>query len=175
MIVYLPLAIFLAIISPRIILRAIFYNKITHEWEGKKWQYYAVYAVLSVIFFYLCTLPFMLNTYIQIGNFYTLATGHKKFVEYHNEQEKLSENLSDTEFILVYEVLRSTSSEKIVNDILPEIIEYQGHFSDWHVFDNHDFRIENYDIRYDSENRLYKMYLNQEVGAEIEVKYTLFF
>lgn len=173
--VYLPLAIFLFIACPRIILRGIFYNKVTKEWEGKRWQYYTGYTVLIVIFFFLCSLPLIPNVYIQIGNFYTLATGKNKFVECQNEHEELSENLCDTEFILVYEVLRSTPSEEIVNDILPEIIAYQARFSDWHVFDDHDFRIQNYSIQYDSENKLYLVYVNQEVAAEIDVKNTLFF
>lgn len=174
-IVFLPLAIFLIIACPRIILRALFYNKTTKEWEGKIWQYYTVYAVLTAIFFFLCTLPLMSNVYIQIGNFYTLATKHKKFVECQKEHEELSEKLPDTEFILVYEVLRSSSSEEIVNDILPAIIAYQGRFSDWHIFDDHDYRIEDYEIQYDSENKLYLLYLDQEVAAKIEVKNTLFF
>lgn len=117
----------------------------------------------------------MPDVYIQIGNFYTLATGQNRFVECQNEHEELSKNLPNTKFILVYEILSCTSQEEIINDILPEIIAYQGRFSDWHVFDNHDFRIENYRIQYDDKNELYLVYLNQEIAAEIEVKNRLLF
>lgn len=170
---YLILAIFLFITCPRIILRGIFYNKITREWEGKKWQYNTAYVVLSIIFFYLCSLPLIPGAYVQIANFCKLAIGKCKFVECQTEHEEVSENLSDEEFILVYEVLGNTSYEKIEDEIIPEIIDYQGKFSDWHVFFNHDFRLKNYSIQYNSEKKMYLVYVGQKVVADIEVKNTV--
>lgn len=174
--IFLPLGIFLMIVGPRIILHGMFYNKYTQQWEGKKWQYYTAYAILQAIFFFLCTLPFASKTYIQIGNYFQLATGQKEFIECRKEQEELSEDLPDTEYIAAYAVRKYTPAEKILHEILPEIIKDQARFANWFIFHHHfDYKIEDYHIKYDVEKQLYQLYLGKEVAAEIEVKHKLFF
>lgn len=83
--------------------------------------------------------------------------------------------MPDTEFELVYEIKKSVKPEDFVYEIIPEIIKFQSGFSEWHVFNNHDFRIKNYSIQYDSANNVFLLCLNKEVAAEIKVKKTLFF
>lgn len=174
---FIPLAIFLFIIGPKSWVYALFYNKTTKEWEGKRWQYYTAYTIFNIIFFFLCSFPFITDTYMQIYNFFRLETGNSLILDRTNEEDKYRENLPDNEFLMVYEIKKNTSPEEIINDILPQIIEYQGNLSDWCSYLPHfnDYRIENYHIRYNIEKKIYELYLDQAVAAEIEVKNTPFF
>ena len=105
--------------------------------------------------------------------FFYLVTGKIEYAD--TDDDELFKDLSDDEFIRTYEVLVWTSPEKIVNDVLPQIIKSQGSLSELKVFADLYFKIKNYTIQYDIKRGLYLVCVKRIVVAEVEVKNTLFF
>ena len=115
----------------------------------------------------------MPGMYARIFNFFYLVTGKIEYAD--TDDDELFKDLSDDEFIRTYEVLVWTSPEKIVNDVLPQIIKSQGSLSELKVFADFYFKIKNYTIQYDIKRGLYLVCVKRIVVAEVEVKNTLLF
>lgn len=97
----------------------------------------------------------------------------------HNDgnRDELSKDLPDGEYIFGYEILRSIKPGKLVNEVIPEIIEYQrgvqqriphSSFEGYNL--DADFKLE-----YDVENDKFLLRLDREIAGEILVENTWFF
>lgn len=71
-------------------------------------------------------IPFFPETFRQIGRFYDLHHG-KTFITVEDDKElgELNTELPDGEEIFKYEVLRSVKPAELMDEIIPETIEYQ--------------------------------------------------
>ncbi|MCM1145302.1 MAG: hypothetical protein NC407_11390 [Lachnoclostridium sp.] len=164
--------------------RAIFYHAGRKEWiTDIRWYHYAMYYALMAFFTGALLIPFFSETMMQIGRFYDLHHG-KTFITVSSETDKelweLNTGLADKEEIFKYEILRSTKPEKLVDEIIPETIEYQRKLKQMWVnmgvysTVQYDFDKE-FEVHYDIDNKNYYILADGKRFADIEVKQKTFF
>ncbi len=182
--IFLPFAIVLFFIFRMMFKRAVFYHAGRKEWiTDIRWYHYAMYYALMAFFTGVLLIPFFPETVMQIGRFYDLHHG-KTFVSVNDEE--LNElniglpKLPYKEEIFKYEVLRSVKPTEIVDEIIPETIEYQRQLKqlwvDIGVYSavQYDFDKE-FEVHYDIDNKNYYILADGKKFADIEVKRTMFF
>lgn len=183
-IIFLPLAIILFFLFRMIFKRAVFYHAGRKEWiTDIRWYHYAMYYALMVFFTGALLIPFFPETVMQIGRFYDLHNG-KAFITVSSENDKelweLNIGLPNKEEIFKYEVLSSVKPTEIVDEIIPETIEYQRQLKQMWVdigvcsAVQYDFDKE-FVVNYDIENKNYYVLADGKKFADIEVKRTMFF
>lgn len=183
-ILFLPYAIVLFFIFCLIFKRAVFYHAGRKEWiTNIRWYHYAIYYALMAFFTGGLLIPFFPETVMQIGRFYDLHHG-RTFVSISSENDKelyeLNTGAPDKEEYFKYEVLGSVTSAELVDDIIPETIEYQRQLKqmwiDMGVYNavQYDFNKE-FTINYDIANKKYYILADGRKFADIEVKRTTFF
>lgn len=183
-ILFLPYAIVLFFIFRLIFKRAVFYHAGRKEWiTNIRWYHYAIYYALMAFLTGGLLIPFFPETVMQIGRFYDLHHG-RTFVSISSENDKelyeLNTGAPDKEEYFKYEVLGSVTSAELVDDIIPETIEYQRQLKqmwiDMGVYNavQYDFNKE-FTINYDIANKKYYILADGRKFADIEVKRTTFF
>ncbi len=183
-VIFLPFAIVLFFLFRMMFKRAVFYHAGRKEWiTDIRWYHYAMYYALMAFFTGVLLIPFFPETVMQIGIFYDLYHG-KTFVSVNDEElHELNIGLSglpDKEEIFKYEVLSSVKPTEIVDEIIPETIEYQRQLKqmwvDIGVYSavQYDFDKE-FAVNYDTENKNYYILADGKKFADIEVKRTMFF
>lgn len=183
-ILFFPFAIVLFFIFRLIFKRAVFYHAGRKEWiTNIRWYHYAIYYALMAFFTGGLLIPFFPETVMQIGRFYDLHHG-RTFVSISSENDKelyeLNTGAPDKEEYFKYEVLGSVTSAELVDDIIPETIEYQRQLKqmwvDMGVYNavQYDFNKE-FTINYDIANKKYYILADGRKFADIEVKRTTFF
>lgn len=164
--------------------RAVFYHAGRKEWiTNIRWYHYAIYYTLMAFFTGLLLIPFFPETVMQIGRFYDLHHG-RTFVSVSSENDKelyeLNTGLPDKEEVFKYEVLSSVTPTELVDEIIPETIEYQRNLKQmWvdmgvHSAVQYDFNKE-FTIQYDIANKNYYILADGRKFADIEVRRTTFF
>lgn len=175
--VFLPIALLLLFIISKIMKRAVFYDPVGRAWKKNgKWYHYALYIILMLFFSIVCLTPFFPGTAKQIGRYIALSRG-QVFVEYEDRRDEVYDGLPDTEFVMMYEVKSSAGPQEMLEEIIPAILKYHRTLSECgmiRVFGDYDFSRE-YTIQYDSTDKKYLLYLENEVAADITVKRKLFF
>lgn len=176
--IFLPLGVLLFLFIRMSAKRAIFYK---HKSGPKelidhiRWYHYALYYVWVSAFTLVILIPFFPRVNEQISAFYALHNGHR-FV-YSSTDEKMNKGLPDGEFITCYETLKNVEPDELINEILPEIIDYQRHLQEW--IPHSDFEGYNLDadfkLEYDLDNDKFLLWLDGEMAGEILVKKTWFF
>ena len=183
-IIFLPFAIALFFAFRLMFKRAVFYHAGRREWiTDVRWYHYAMYYALMTFFTGGLLIPFFPGTVMQIGRFYDLHHG-KTFVTVSSENDKelwkLNTGLPDQEDIFKYEVLRSVTPAELVDEVIPETIEYQRKLKqmwvDMGVYSaiQYDFDKE-FEVHYDIDNKNYYILADGKKFADIEVKRTTFF
>ncbi|MCM1211673.1 MAG: hypothetical protein NC318_08725 [Blautia sp.] len=183
-VIFLPFGIVLFFLFRMIFKRAIFYHAGRKEWiTDIRWYHYAMYYALMAFFTGALLIPFFSETMMQIGRFYDLHHG-KTFITVSSETDKelweLNTGLADKEEIFKYEILRSTKPEKLVDEIIPETIEYQRELKQMWVnmgvysTVQYDFDKE-FEVHYDIDNKNYYILADGKRFADIEVKQKTFF
>ena len=183
-IIFLPFAIVLFFIFRMMFKRAVFYHAGRKEWiTDKRWYHYVMYYALMAFFTGVLLIPFYPETFRQIGRFYELHHG-KTFVSVNDEElHELNKGLPGLPYkeeIFKYEVLRSVKPTEIVDEIIPETIEYQRQLKqlwvDIGVYSavQYDFDKE-FEVHYDIDNKNYYILADGKKFADIEVKRTMFF
>ena len=183
-VIFLPFAIVLFFIFRMMFKRAVFYHAGRKEWiTDIRWYHYAMYYALMAFFTGVLLIPFFPETFRQIGRFYDLHHG-KTFVSVNDEElDELNIGLPkspDKEEIFKYEVLSSVKPTEIVDEIIPETIEYQRQLKqmwvDIGVYSavQYDFDKE-FEVHYDTDNKNYYILADGKKFADIEVKRTMFF
>ena len=127
--------------------------------------------------------PFFPETVMQIGRFYDLHHG-RNFVSVSSENDQelheLNTVLPDKEEIFKYEILSSVTPAELVDEIIPETIEYQRRLKqmwiDMGIYNavQYDFDKE-FEVHYDIDNKKYYILADGKRFADIEVKRTTFF
>ena len=127
--------------------------------------------------------PFFPETVMQIGRFYDLHHG-RNFVSVSSENDQelheLNTGLPDKEEIFKYEILSSVTPAELVDEIIPETIEYQRRLKqmwiDMGIYNavQYDFDKE-FEVHYDIDNKKYYILADGKRFADIEVKRTTFF
>lgn len=183
-IIFLPFAIVLFFLFRMMFRRAVFYHAGRKEWlTDIRWYHCAMYYALMAFFTGVLLIPFFPETFRQIGRFYDLHHG-KTFVSV-NDEERHELNiglpgLPDKEEIFKYEVLSTVKPTEIVDEIIPETIEYQRQLKqlwvDIGVYSavQYDFDKE-FEVHYDIDNKNYYILADGKKFADIEVKRTMFF
>ncbi|MDE5891824.1 MAG: hypothetical protein K2H45_02755 [Acetatifactor sp.] len=183
-IIFLPFAIVLFFLFRMIFRRAVFYHAGKKEWiTNIRWYHYAIYYALMAFFTGVLLIPFFPGAVMQIGIFYDLHHG-KTFVSVNDEElHELNIGLPGLPYkeeIFKYEVLSSVKLTEIVDEIIPETIEYQRQLKqmwvDIGVYSavQYDFDKE-FAVNYDTENKNYYILADGKKFADIEVKRTMFF
>ena len=183
-VIFLPLAIILFFLFRMIFKRAVFYHAGRKEWISDiRWYHYALYYTLMAFFTGVLLIPFFPETVMQISRLYDLHHG-ETFITVSSENDKelweLNTGLPDKEEIFKYEVLSSVKPTEIVDEIIPETIEYQRQLKqmwvDMGVYSavQYDFDKE-FAVNYDIENKSYYILADGKKFADIEVKRTMFF
>lgn len=183
-ILFLPCAIVLFFVFRMVFKRAVFYHAGRKEWiTNIRWYHYAIYYTLMAFFTGLLLIPFFPETVMQIGRFYDLHHG-RTFVSVSSENDKelyeLNTGLPDKEEVFKYEVLSSVTPTELVDEIIPETIEYQRNLKQmWvdmgvHSAVQYDFNKE-FTIQYDIANKNYYILADGRKFADIEVRRTTFF
>lgn len=180
-IIFLPLAIVLFFLFRMMFKRAVFYHAGRKEWiTDIRWYHYAMYYALMAFFTGVLLIPFFPETVMQIGIFYDLYHG-KTFVSVNDEElHELNIGLPHKEEIFKYEVLSSVKPTEIIDEIIPETIEYQRQLKqmwvDMGVYSavQYDFDKE-FAVNYDTEYKNYYILADGKKFADIEVKQTMFF
>ena len=182
--IFFPFAIVLFFLFRMMFKRAVFYHAGRKEWiTDKRWYHYVMYYALMAFFTGGLLIPFYPETVMQIGKFYELHHG-KTFITVSSENDKelweLNTGLPDKEEIFKYEVLSSVKPAEIVDEIIPETIEYQRQLKqlwvDIGVYSavQYDFGKE-IEVHYDIDNKNYYILADGKKFADIEVKRTMFF
>ena len=183
-VIFLPFAIVLFFLFRMMFKRAVFYHAGRKEWiTDIRWYQYAIYYALVAFFTGVLLIPFFPETFRQIGRFYDLHHG-KTFVSVNDEElHELNKGLPGLPYkeeIFKYEVLSSVKPTEIVDEIIPETIEYQRQLKqlwvDIGVYSavQYDFDKE-FEVHYDIDNKNYYILADGKKFADIEVKRTLFF
>ena len=183
-VIFLPFAIVLFFLFRMMFKRAVFYHAGRKEWiTDIRWYHYAMYYALMAFFTGVLLIPFFPETFRQIGRFYDLHHG-KTFVSVNDEElHELNmglPKLPDKEEIFKYEVLRSVKPAELVDEIIPETIEYQRQLKqmwvDIGVYSavQYDFDKE-FEVHYDIGNKKYYILADGKKFADMEVKQTMFF
>ena len=183
-IIFLPFAIVLFFLFRMMFKRAVFYHAGRKEWiTDIRWYHYAMYYALMTFFTGGLLIPFFPETVMQIGRFYDLHHG-RSFVSVQGsndtELSELRKGLPDGEQMFKYEVLSSVTPAELVDEIIPETIEYQRNLKqmwvDTGVYSavQYDFDKE-FEIHYDIDNKNYYILADGKKFADIEVKRTMFF
>ena len=183
-VIFLPFAIVLFFIFRMMFKRAVFYHAGRKEWiTDKRWYHYAMYYALMIFFTGVLLIPFFPETFRQIGRFYELHHG-KTFVSVNDEElHELNKGLPGLPYkeeIFKYEVLSSVKPTEIVDEIIPETIEYQRQLKqmwvDIGVYSavQYDFDKE-FEVHYDIDNKNYYILADRKKFADIEVKWMMFF
>lgn len=183
-VIFLPFAVVLFFIFRMMFKRAVFYHAGRKEWiTNVRWYHYAMYYSLMIFFTSVSLIPFFPETFRQIGRFYELLHG-KTFVSVNDEERhELNKGLPELPYkeeIFKYEVLSSVKLTEIVDEIIPETIEYQRQLKqlwvDMGVYSavQYDFDKE-FEVHYDIDNKNYYILADGKKFADIEVKRTIFF
>ncbi|MBD5503931.1 MAG: hypothetical protein HDR09_09365 [Lachnospiraceae bacterium] len=183
-VIFLPFAIVLFFIFRMMFKRAVFYHAGRKEWiTDIRWYHYAMYYALMIFFTGVLLIPFFPETFRQIGRFYELHHG-KTFVSVNDEElHELNKGLPGLPYkeeIFKYEVLSSVKPTEIVDEIIPETIEYQRQLKqmwvDIGVYSavQYDFDKE-FEVHYDIDNKNYYILADGKKFADIEVKRMMFF
>lgn len=184
MMLFFPYAIVLFFVFRMIFKRAVFYHAGRKEWIANiRWYHYAIYYSLIAFFAGVLLIPFFPEMFMQIGRFYDLHHG-RTFVSVSSENDKelyeLNTGLPDEEEIFKYEVLSNVTPTELVDEIIPETIEYQRKLKqmwvDMGVYSavQYDFNKE-FTIHYDIANKNYYILADGRRFADIEVEQTTFF
>ena len=182
--IFFPFAIVLFFIFRMMFKRAVFYHAGRKEWiTDKRWYHYVMYYALMAFFTGGLLIPFYPETVMQIGKYYELHHG-KTFVSVNDEElHELNKGLPGLPYkeeIFKYEVLSSVKPTEIVDEIIPETIEYQRQLKqlwvDIGVYSavQYDFDKE-FEVHYDIDNKNYYILADGKKFADIEVKRTMFF
>lgn len=183
-VIFLPFAIVLFFLFRMMFKRAVFYHAGRKEWiTDIRWYHYAMYYALMAFFTGVLLIPFFSETFRQIGRFYDLHHG-KTFVSVNDEElHELNIGLPRSPYkeeIFKYEVLSSVKPTEIIDEIIPETIEYQRQLKqmwvDIGVYSavQYDFDKE-FEVHYDIDNKNYYILVDGKKFADIEVKRTMFF
>ena len=182
--IFFPFAIVLFFLFRMMFKRAVFYHAGRKEWiTDIRWYHYAMYYALMTFFTGCLLIPFFPETVMQIGRFYDLHHG-MTFITVSSENDKelwnLNTGLPDKEEIFKYEVLKSVKPAELVDEIIPDTIEYQRKLKqmwvDMGVYSavQYDFDKE-FEVNYDIDNKNYYILADGKKFADIEVKRTTFF
>lgn len=183
-VIFLPFAIVLFFLFRMMFKRAVFYHAGRKEWiTDIRWYHYAMYYGLMAFFTGCLLIPFFPETVMQIGRFYDLHHG-RTFITVSSENDKelwnLNTGLPDKEEIFKYEILSSVTPAELVDEIIPETIEYQRKLKqmwiDMGIYNavHYDFDKE-FVVHYDIDNKIYYILADGKKFADIEVKRTTFF
>lgn len=183
-VIFLPFAVVLFFIFRMMFKRAVFYHAGRKEWiTDIRWYHYVMYYSLMIFFTGVSLIPFFPETFRQICRFYELLHG-KTFVSVNDEEcHELNKGLPELPYkeeIFKYEVLSSVKLTEIVDEIIPETIEYQRQLKqlwvDIGVYSavQYDFDKE-FEVHYDIDNKNYYILADGKKFADIEVKRTIFF
>lgn len=176
---FLPLGVLLFLFIRMSARRAIFYK---HQSGPKepidhvRWYHLVIYYVWVTFFTVMILVPFCGGIGSQVVAFYKLHTGYN-FLYNEGNRDELSKDLPDGEFIVGYETLRYIKPEKLVNEVIPGIIDSHRYYqqrpfpTDYDDYDlSGDFKLE-----YDLENDKFLLRLDREIAGEILVENTWFF